>query len=86
MHHGVTSATHFCMGLLPLRCVSVRRSASPLHALTAHALGPAHDMCAQAAHIMDRMANQNMFEEIAMDFKYWEDASDAFRQAEGVAV
>ena len=34
---------------------------------------------AQAAHIMDRMANQNMFEEIAMDFKYWEDASDAYR-------
>lgn len=28
---------------------------------------------------MDRMANQNMFEEIAMDFKYWEDASDSFR-------
>jgi len=28
---------------------------------------------------MDRMANQNMFEEIAMDFKYWEDASDAYR-------
>jgi hypothetical protein len=25
------------------------------------------------------MANQNMFEEIAMDFKYWEDASDVFR-------
>lgn len=33
----------------------------------------------QASHIMDRMANQNMYEEIAMDFKYWEDASDAFR-------
>uniref|UniRef100_A0A7S3VNC9 Uncharacterized protein n=1 Tax=Dunaliella tertiolecta TaxID=3047 RepID=A0A7S3VNC9_DUNTE len=37
----------------------------------------------QAAHILDRMANQNMFEEIAMDFKYWEDASDAVRPKEG---
>lgn len=32
---------------------------------------------------LDRMANQNMFEEIAMDFKYWDDASDAFRYAAG---
>lgn len=29
------------------------------------------------------MANQNMYEEITADFKYWEDASDAFRQGEG---
>lgn len=29
--------------------------------------------------ILDRMVNQNMFEEIAMDFKYWDDTSDAFR-------
>lgn len=34
---------------------------------------------AEASRILDRMANQNMFEEIAMDFKYWEDASDSFR-------
>jgi hypothetical protein len=33
-----------------------------------------------ALQILDRMVNQNMFEEIAMDFKYWEDASDAYRQ------
>ena len=32
-----------------------------------------------ALQILDRMANQNMFEEISMDFKYWDDASDAFR-------
>mmetsp|Transcript_11102 Transcript_11102/g.19346 ORF Transcript_11102/g.19346 Transcript_11102/m.19346 type:complete len:707 (+) Transcript_11102:95-2215(+) len=37
----------------------------------------------QATCILDRMANQNMFEEIAMDFKYWEDASDSFRPGEG---
>ena len=36
----------------------------------------------KAALILDRMANQNMYEEIAMDFKYWEDASDAFRCVE----
>ncbi|EFJ48219.1 hypothetical protein VOLCADRAFT_81277 [Volvox carteri f. nagariensis] len=32
---------------------------------------------------LDRMVNQNMFEEVAMDFKYWDDASDAFRPGEG---
>ena len=35
----------------------------------------------KSARIMDRMVNQNMYEEISMDFKYWEDASDAFRWA-----
>ncbi len=34
---------------------------------------------AKAVRIIDRMANQNMYEEIAMDFKYWEDVSDAYR-------
>lgn len=38
----------------------------------------------KATQILDRMVNQNMFEEIAMDFKYWEDASDAFRCAASV--
>ncbi|MEW5317945.1 MAG: hypothetical protein WDW38_009202 [Sanguina aurantia] len=33
--------------------------------------------------ILDRMANQNMYEEISMDYKYWDDASDAFRPGEG---
>lgn len=36
--------------------------------------------------ILDRMVNQNMFEEIAMDFKYWDDASDVFRQGEGTLL
>lgn len=35
----------------------------------------------QSLHTVDRMVNQNMYEEIAMDFKYWDDASDAFRSA-----
>ena len=33
----------------------------------------------KSMRILDRMVNQNMYEEIAMDFMYWEDASDAFR-------
>lgn len=36
-----------------------------------------------AGQILDRMANQNMYEEVASDYKYWEDASDAFRPGEG---
>jgi dynein intermediate chain 1 len=31
--------------------------------------------------ILDRMVNQNTYAEVAMDFKYWDDTSDAFRCA-----
>eukprot|EP00879_Flechtneria_rotunda_P032745 GHRR01036055.1.p1 GENE.GHRR01036055.1~~GHRR01036055.1.p1 ORF type:complete len:108 (-),score=51.04 GHRR01036055.1:399-722(-) len=31
--------------------------------------------------ILDRMVNQNTYADIAMDFKYWDDTSDAFRSA-----
>ncbi|GAX72654.1 hypothetical protein CEUSTIGMA_g110.t1 [Chlamydomonas eustigma] len=40
----------------------------------------------KAVRIVDRMVNQNMFEEIAMDFKYWEDASDTYRPGEGTML
>jgi len=33
--------------------------------------------------IMERMVNQNAEDEIFQDFKYWEDASDQFRDGEG---
>ena len=33
--------------------------------------------------IMERMVNQNAEDEIFQDFKYWEDASDQFREGEG---
>lgn len=41
--------------------------------------GPA--MC-KAVKVMERMVNQNSFSDIADDFKYWEDASDQFRDGE----
>ncbi|KAG5177794.1 putative dynein intermediate chain [Tribonema minus] len=33
--------------------------------------------------MLERMANQNAEDEIFQDFKYWEDASDQFREGEG---
>lgn len=36
-----------------------------------------------ALKILERLANQNADDEIFQDFKYWEDASDAFREGEG---
>ena len=36
-----------------------------------------------ALKILERMVNQNADDEIFQDFKYWEDASDAFRDGEG---
>ncbi|KAH9157643.1 hypothetical protein AeRB84_000516 [Aphanomyces euteiches] len=33
--------------------------------------------------VIERMVNQNAEDEIFQDFKYWEDASDAFREGEG---
>nr|XP_023694668.1 dynein intermediate chain 1, axonemal [Paramormyrops kingsleyae]XP_023694669.1 dynein intermediate chain 1, axonemal [Paramormyrops kingsleyae] len=40
----------------------------------------------RAAKIMERMVNQNAFDDIAQDFKYFEDASDEFREQEGTLL
>jgi hypothetical protein len=34
--------------------------------------------------IMERMCNQNSFDDIAQDYKYWEDAADDFREGKGM--
>ena len=39
-----------------------------------------------AAKILERMANQNAFDDITQDYKYWEDASDAYRDGEGTLL
>ena len=33
--------------------------------------------------ILERMVNQNTYDEISQDFKYWEDAADEFRSGQG---
>lgn len=38
---------------------------------------------ASALRILERMVNQNADDEIFQDFKFWEDASDQFREGEG---
>ena len=38
---------------------------------------------ASALRVMEKMVNQNAEDEIFMDFKFWEDASDLYRQGEG---
>ncbi|XP_030623882.1 dynein, axonemal, intermediate chain 1, paralog 2 [Chanos chanos] len=40
----------------------------------------------KAAKIIERMVNQNTFDDIAQDFKYFEDASDEFREQEGTLL
>ncbi|KAM6104944.1 dynein axonemal intermediate chain 1 [Pterocles gutturalis] len=40
----------------------------------------------KAAKIMERMVNQNTFEDIAEDFKYFEDASDEYRDQQGTLL
>jgi len=41
---------------------------------------------AHAAKILERMVNLNTYEDIAQDFKFWEDASDQFREGEGTLL
>ena len=41
---------------------------------------------ALAAKVLERMVNQNTFDDIAMDFKYWDDASDQFKAHEGTLL
>ncbi|XP_040890100.1 dynein, axonemal, intermediate chain 1, paralog 2 [Toxotes jaculatrix] len=40
----------------------------------------------KASKIIERMVHQNMFDDIAQDFKYFEDASDEFRGQEGTLL
>lgn len=40
----------------------------------------------QAWQILERMVNQNIFDEIAQDYRYWEDPSDEFREEEGTLL
>uniref|UniRef100_A0A8B9TWY9 Dynein axonemal intermediate chain 1 n=1 Tax=Anas platyrhynchos TaxID=8839 RepID=A0A8B9TWY9_ANAPL len=40
----------------------------------------------KAAKIMERMVNQNIFDDIAQDFKYFEDASDEYRDQKGTLL
>ncbi|KAL5004410.1 hypothetical protein ScPMuIL_017866 [Solemya velum] len=46
------------------------------------------DVCriARSANIVERMVNQNTFDDIAQDFKYWEDPSDDYRENEGTLL
>lgn len=41
---------------------------------------------ALAAKVLERMVNQNTYDDIAMDFKYWNDASDQFKVHEGTLL
>lgn len=36
--------------------------------------------------ILERMVNQNTYDDITMDFKFWEDASDMYREGEGTLL
>jgi len=36
--------------------------------------------------VMERMVNQNTYDDIAQDFKYWDDQSDTFREGEGTLL
>jgi dynein intermediate chain 1 len=40
----------------------------------------------KAAKILERMVNQNTFDDIAQDFKYYEDDADEFRDQEGTLL
>ncbi|XP_041094601.1 dynein, axonemal, intermediate chain 1, paralog 2 isoform X1 [Polyodon spathula] len=41
---------------------------------------------AKSSKIIERMVNQNTFDDIAQDFKYFQDASDEFREQEGTLL
>ncbi|KAG5314080.1 DYI2 protein, partial [Acromyrmex insinuator] len=37
----------------------------------------------QAAKTLERMVNQNIFDDISQDYRYWDDPSDEFKEGEG---
>ncbi|XP_015178922.1 PREDICTED: dynein intermediate chain 2, ciliary isoform X3 [Polistes dominula] len=42
-----------------------------------------YDRMIKAAKTLERMVNQNIFDEIAQDYRYWDDPSDEFKDGEG---
>ncbi|XP_078524128.1 dynein axonemal intermediate chain 1-like [Lissotriton helveticus] len=52
----------------------------------AESLGDDLNKVAKASKIMERMVNQNTFDEVAQDFKYFEDVSDEYRDQEGTLM
>ncbi|CAH1718635.1 unnamed protein product [Chironomus riparius] len=40
----------------------------------------------QKAQVLERMVNQNIFDEIAHDYRYWEDPSDEYREDDGTLL
>ncbi|XP_037903642.1 dynein intermediate chain 2, ciliary isoform X3 [Hermetia illucens] len=40
----------------------------------------------QCWQILERMINQNIYDDIAQDYRYWEDPSDEFREEEGTLL
>jgi dynein intermediate chain 1, axonemal len=40
----------------------------------------------RSVSLLERMCNQNIFDDIVMDYKYWEDAADEFREGKGVLL
>lgn len=41
---------------------------------------------AHASKILERMVNQNTYDDITHDFRFWEDASDLYREGEGTLL
>ena len=39
----------------------------------------------RSAKVLERMVNLNTFDEIAQDFRFWEDACDEYKENEGTA-
>eukprot|EP00887_Chlorella_sp_A99_P003522 scaffold7.g3522.t1 len=48
--------------------------------------GAAPAVSARSTRVMERMVQQNLFKDVAMDFKYWDDPADAVRQQEGTLL
>ena len=44
------------------------------------------DACMHACKIIERMVNQNTYDDITQDYKFWEDASDQYREGEGTLL
>jgi len=44
------------------------------------------EACMHACKIIERMVNQNTYDDITQDFKFWEDASDQYREGEGTLL
>ncbi|CAG0916908.1 unnamed protein product [Notodromas monacha] len=91
----VATSTHSFRSPTASRPQSPRSRSAGKSSSTSGGIGPIDKLAPEkvnlgslgrAARVVERMMNQNSFDAVTLDFRYWEDAADEFRDPEGILL